>query len=372
VPTEKLESELHDLRLDLVRWQAVLDSAQDAIISILPDGKITLFNRSAERIFGYPAEETLGHDVSMLMPAPYSVEHADYVRRYESTGERRAIGRVRFVEARRKSGEVFPIELSVSEARVGGDVLYTGIIRDVSERHRAEARLRELQKQAQQRERLADIGAITAKIVHDLGNPIGAISMHAQRIVRALKRDENQPLHGVRDPVDRILAVIRRLDDLVKEFLSFAREQRLQRREVRLERFLTEVRSFWEPIALSKQVQLVLQLPDPPPVLNADEEKLRRVLDNLVRNAIEAIDPGPGAVHLRVQVEGERIRLTVEDNGPGLPESLEVFRLFETTKPEGTGLGLAIAKQIVAAHGGNIQIERAQPHGAIFHIDLPK
>lgn len=364
-------TEIRDLQMDVARWRAVLDSAQDAIISIRRDGVITLFNRSAERIFGYAAEEALGHDVAILMPPPYDAEHAEYVRRYEATGEKRAIGRVRFVEARRKNGEVFPIELSVSEARVGEDVLYTAIIRDVSDRQRAEARMRELQKEAQQRERLADIGAITAKIVHDLGNPLGAISMHAQRIMRALKRDENQPLSAIRDPLDRILAIIRRLDELVKDFLSFAREQRLQRRDIPLDRFFGELRTFWEPLALSKQVQLVVQLPDPIPAVNADEEKLRRVLDNLVRNAIEAIEHGPGTIHLRVEANGDRVRMTVQDSGPGLPEDLEAFRLFETTKPEGTGLGLAIAKQIVTAHGGDIRVERAQPHGAVFHIDLP-
>ena len=130
---------LQTVGLNQARWQAVLDSAQDAIVSIDQHGAVTLVNRAAERIFGYPAEEVLGHNVTMLMPAPFRDEHAEYVARYERTGTAKAIGRIRDVYARRKSGEVFPIELSVSEARFGDEVLYSAIIRDVTERRRLEA-----------------------------------------------------------------------------------------------------------------------------------------------------------------------------------------------------------------------------------------
>jgi PAS domain S-box-containing protein len=107
---------LQALGLSEARWLAVLDSAQDAIISIDQRGTVTLFNRAAERIFGYAADAVVGRNVTMLMPPPYHDEHAQYVERYERTGVAHAIGRIRDVHARRQSGEVFPIELSVSEA----------------------------------------------------------------------------------------------------------------------------------------------------------------------------------------------------------------------------------------------------------------
>jgi PAS domain S-box-containing protein len=126
--------------LSEARWQGVLDSSRDAIISIDREGRITLFNRAAEGMFGYAAKEVVGRSVTILMPPPYRDEHDQYLENYHQTGVPKAIGRIRRVEARRKNGETFSIELSVSEARAGDAVLYTAIIRDVTERSRIEDR----------------------------------------------------------------------------------------------------------------------------------------------------------------------------------------------------------------------------------------
>ncbi len=176
-PRTSVGNALQTLELNEARWQAVLATARDAIISIDRSGRITLFNQAAEGIFGYSAEEVTGQNVKMLMPALYADQHDQYLENYRTTGRPQAIGRIREVEALRKNGEVFPIELSVSEARVGRQLLYSAIIRDVTERRRAQARGAELEELSQQRERLADIGAITAKIVHDIGNPLAGLSI---------------------------------------------------------------------------------------------------------------------------------------------------------------------------------------------------
>ena len=383
---------LRTLQLSETRWQAVLDTAQDAIISIDRTGHITLFNRSAERIFGYRAEEVLGQDVTVLMPPPYSEEHSRYLRDYRRTGVPKAIGRVREVYARRKNGEVFPIELSVSEARLGRQLVYSAIIRDVTERRRAEENLRttneSLQREitqrirteaellearhlAQQRERLADIGAITARIVHDLGNPLAAVSMQAQLILRRAERGE--PIANVLSPGKRILSATQRLDALVREFMDFAREQRLDLKAVHLPGLLKEITELWEPVAAHREITLILKVEDNVRSIPADGEKLRRVMDNLVKNAVEAVDHGPGRVRIQVSVPiPERVRISVEDTGPGIAKHVQVFRLFETTKPQGSGLGLAVARQIVMAHGGGISFAPVEPHGTVFHVELPR
>ena len=362
---------LRVLQLNELRWQAILDTARDAIICIDRKGEVTLFNRAAEAIFGYAADDVLGKNVRMLMPEPYTDEHDSYLANYHATHAPKAIGRIREVQARRKNGDVFPIELSVSEARVGDQVIYSAFIRDVSERRAMQGALIEARRLAEQRERLADIGAITARIVHDLGNPLAGLSMQAQLIHRRVTRNPDRPSQDLAGPAERIVVEVRRLDGLVKDFLDFARQQRLDVRTIALPPFLQKVIDLWQPVAAARDIALTLEVAPELGELAADEDKLRRVLDNLVKNAVEAIDHGPGRVALSARPSEDRVRITVEDDGPGIAESVEMFKLFETTKRNGSGLGLSISKQIVLAHGGNIGVERLAPHGTAFHVDLP-
>ena len=489
----------NDPRVTEARWQAVLRTARDAIISIDAKGHITLFNPVAEQMFGYSAAEVLGQNVNVLMPPPYHEEHDAYLRRYQRTGDARAIGRIRSVHARRKTGQVFPIELSVSESDLGEEVLYTAIVRDMTERLATEEALRverdfaerlietaqmivlvldpsgrvvrynaymeqvsgrrladvagadwfttflperdrdriralfttalagdevrgyvnpivtadgrerqiewnsktlldgagglagllctgedvtdrlaeqielhELQRGAQERARLADIGAITAKIVHDLGNPLAALSMQAQLILRRARRGDFQPVTPVQQPAEQILHTLRRLEGLVHEFTDFARDQRLDVRSIRPRPFLASCVELWQAFAAERDIKIELAADASLPALRGDEVMLRRVLDNLIKNAIEAIDRPPGVVVVSAAVPGPgKMRIEVADSGSGVPEGVEVFKLFETTKPDGTGIGLAVAKQIVAAHAGAIEHFPRAPRGTVFRIELP-
>jgi two-component system sensor kinase FixL len=358
---------VRSIQLSEARWQAIFDTARDAIISIDEEGRITLFNAMAERIFGYTAAEVIGRNVSVLMPAPYREEHDDYLQHYRETGVRKAIGLIREVQAQRKNGEVFPIELSVSEAHIGDERLHTAIIRDVSERQRQARELQDMQRQMQQQERLADIGVITAKVVHDIKNPLAGLSMQAQLVLRRSTEER------IRDPALRIVNEVRRLDLLIQEFSSFAREQRLNLQDIVLPAFLESIAISWQPFVEAREIDLHLEVPDEAAPLRADEAKLRRVLDNLIRNAVEAVDRGPGEIEIAAVVSSnERIIFKIEDSGPGIPENLDIFRLFETTKADGTGLGLAIAKEIITAHGGLIEHGPREPQGTVFRVELPR
>jgi len=355
------------------RTRAIVDAAVDGIVSIDERGVIESFNPAAERLFGYPADEAIGQNVTLLMPPPHCDAHNDYVARYLRTGEKKIIGIGREVIGQRKDGSPFPMELAVSEVRQSGRALFIGIARDISARKQAEKTVQELQRHAQQRERLADIGAITAQIVHEVGNPLAGISTQAQLILRRAERDASLPLSSAVDALGRILAEVYRLDGLIKEFMEFSREQRLNLKPVALDRLLREVFDLWQPVAARHEVALGLQLPQDIPPLTADAEKLRRVLDNLVKNAIEAIDRGPGQVVAQVTLPSpEAVHIAVSDTGPGISDAVQVFRLFETTKAQGSGIGLAVARQIVLAHRGTIDYARLEPRGTAFHITLPR
>lgn len=354
------------------RSRAIIETAVDGIITIDEHGTIDSFNPAATRMLGYAAEEVIGKNVNILMPEPYRSEHDTYLANYLRTGVRQIIGIGREVVAQRKDGTTFPIHLAVSEVLLGDRRLFTGIIHDITERRRAEAQLRELEKAALERQRLADVGAITAQIVHDLGNPLAAISMQGQWILRRARRDPTQPIGVVEKAADQIVSRVKYLDGMVREFLEFTREQHLKLTAVDLSPFLREVVDLWRPLAAEHDIAMVLELPDEIPQIRADEEKLRRVFENLVKNAVEAIGTGPGTLTIRVGMPGGGVvRIAVIDTGPGIPQNLDIFRLFETTKPSGTGLGLPIARQILLAHGGGIEVANAVPHGAVFQVELP-
>ncbi len=365
------EGALHSIEVQAARFEAILTTARDAIISINGDGLITLFNRAAESIFEFPASEVLGKNVSMLMPSPYREDHDRYLRSYQETGEARAIGRIRKVEGQRKSGETFPMELSVSEVRVGEEILYTAVIRDMAERQRAQAEMDRLRLLSRQRERLADIGALASKIVHDLANPLAALSMVSQGILRRIERAPEAAIETVRGQAERLVGTAQRLDALLGEFKDFARGQRLDFQDVDVAGLLRTVEEFWKPEAIRNGVVLDVQGPAEAVSLRADAEKLHRVFDNLVKNALDAID-GPGRIEIRVEpAAAGRVRIRLADSGPGLPEGVDVFALFETTKAGGTGLGLPICRQILVAHGGDISVDKGDSAGAVFQIDLP-
>ena len=136
-----------DRRLDAALLRSVIDTAPDAIITIERDGRIRSFSPAAERLFGYGAEEVIGRNVNILMPDPYRSEHDGYLDRYLTTGEKRIIGIGRTVMARHKDGRTFPIELAVGEVKSGASHIFTGFIRDISERVAAQARVNKLQQE---------------------------------------------------------------------------------------------------------------------------------------------------------------------------------------------------------------------------------
>jgi PAS domain S-box-containing protein len=529
------------LTVDAVRWRAILRTARDAIVCIDRGGRIAVFNPAAEQMFGYAHAEILGEPLQMLMTAPDRERHDEYVRDYERTRVPKAIGRIRRLQARRKSGEVFPIELSLSEAHLGDETLYSAIIRDATEQMRAEAiiasRIRQqavvadlglralagvplpalmsdaarlvaetldvtyceilellpdgsalrlvagvgwadglvghalvpagpdsqagytlarrepvrvedlrtehrfatpellathgivsgtsvvihgrrepygvlgahcsaprhfdpddthflqgvanvlataierrtadeeahgLRELARQRAHLADLGAIAAQVVHDIGNPAAALSLQAELLLRRAGRDDPPSRDAISTAVGRIVGEVRRLDKIVNDFKDFARQQRLDRTVIDVRRLIEDVAALWRPVAHQQAIALDVDVPGNVPSISADEGKLRRVLDNLLKNAVEAMNGAAGRIHIQVcEPAPGKLRISVRDSGVGIRPDLQVFRLFETTKPGGTGLGLAVAKQIAIAHGGDLGVERLDPNGTIFHLDVP-
>jgi len=233
------------------------------------------------------------------------------------------------------------------------------------------ARMTALEGEMARRQRLATLGDMAAGVSHEIRNPLNAISMGLQRLGA-----EFRPT-GEREEYDRVLALVggevRRLNGLVEEFLALARPPVLRPERVRVGDLVDETVALIEPEARRLGVRLERLVPDDLPPLTADRDRLKQVLLNLARNALEAM-PGGGTLRLEAAASPRALRLAVTDSGPGIPPEVRA-RLFEpyyTTKARGLGLGLAIARQIVEAHGGTIEVEPAEGGGSRFRLTLPR
>jgi len=340
----------------------LIDTTQDAVVSIDRQGQIVLFNPAAERIFGYSRAEIEGRKVNLLMAEPYASEHEDYIGRYEQSGERRAIGRIRTVQARRKSGEVFPIELSVTEVAADERVRYAGFIRDISEK-------KKLQEQLVESERLAAIGATTAKLAHEIGNPLNGMYMTAQLLERRLARQGEALDNTVKSTVHSLIDEIGRLSYLLHDFSSLSRREKYNFRPIALPVLAGEVFALERETYKARGIHVEQSFPADLPLVVADADKLKQALLNLCKNAVEAMPEG-GTLTLRAHTSAEGVILEISDTGIGVPAGVDIFEPFNTTKPSGTGLGLVIVRQIIAAHGETITYTSEPGKGTVFRLTL--
>lgn len=345
------------------RWQAIVDTATEGIVTIDAAGTIETTNGAALLLFGYEQSELIGRNVSMLMPEPFCLEHDGYLQRYLATGERRIIGIGREVVGRRKSGTEFPIDLSVGEGDIAGRRFFTAVIRDITDR-------KEMQTKLAQAERLAAVGELAAGVAHEVNNPINTIINCAQLIQDGDAPDEN---------CKTIIEEGQRIAEIVQSLLQFARDDRDRPQPTSLPDVVQRTMRLIAENLKRHGIGLDIDVPeDVPPVL-ARPQQIQQVLLNLLINAKDALVQGGGderRVSITAAASGDGSELVVTDNGPGVPPHLgnRIFEPFVTTKRArgGTGLGLSISRSIVEGYGGHIELVRGQERGARFRVWLPR
>ncbi|MGQ0587170.1 MAG: two-component system sensor histidine kinase NtrB [Gammaproteobacteria bacterium] len=357
------------------RFNALLDAAVDAIVLIDERGHITRFNPAAQRMFGYAEGEVAGRNVSMLMPEPYRSQHDAYIRRYASTGERRIIGVGREVEAQRKDGSTFPIDLSVGEFSAGGDHGFVGIIRDLTE-HKARTReADELRARLAHVGRLGTLGEMVSGIAHEVNQPLTAISNYASACRRMVQSGTagGEELAGA---LDKIGAQAERAGQVIRGLRALVRRRDELREPLDVNRLIRDVAKLVEFDVRQAGYRLVLKLAEPLPEVTGDAVQVQQVVLNLIRNGLDAmLEQARGdTIEVETAVADGKVEIRVTDSGPGLgAAALErLFEPFFTTKPQGIGLGLSICKSIVGAHRGELRGETAAGGGARFRVRLPR
>ncbi|MGV8997294.1 MAG: sensor histidine kinase [Parvibaculaceae bacterium] len=354
------------------RLEALLATAVDGIVIIDNLGSVQVYSPACVRLFGYEAHEVVGRNVNMLMPAPYHAHHDGYLKHFRTTGEKRIIGIGREVVGRRKDGSTFPMYLSVGEGNIEGEAMFVGIIHDITNRHRAEQRVAELQSELLHVTRLSAMGEMASALAHELNQPLAANMNYISAALRMSEGAHDPAL--VRELLTKAAAQMTRAGQIIRRLRDFIEKGQSVRTPEDINAVIEEALGLALVGSTVANVKVVRDLAHALPRISIDKVQIQQVVHNLVRNAIEAMQGCPVA-RLTISTRGsdEGIVVSVSDTGAGLaPDVLaKIFQPFVTTKDTGMGIGLSICRSIIEAHHGRIWVEPDVAEGARFVFQLP-
>lgn len=397
------------------KFRAVTDSTADAIVSIDSQGHIVFWNRSASKIFGYGDEEIRGCNLTCLMPEKFRELHNNGLARLLQTGEKRVIGKTVELVGLRKSGEEFPLELTLSMWEKEEEILFTGTLRDISQRKVMEKEREELEVQLRGAQKLEAIGQLAAGIAHEINTPIQYISdntkfletsfesmLDASKKIRMLTQASDCPsskvelaktivqaydeadldylISEIPNAISQSLEGAARVSEIVRAMKEFSHPGYREKTSVDINRALqttiTVSKNEWKYAAemetdFDPELKFVPCIPG----------EINQVFLNLIVNAAHAIQDkangsGKGKIKIRTKNLGEWAEISIEDSGSGIPDDIRarIFNPFFTTKAvgKGTGQGLAIARSIVVGkHHGSITFNSEVGVGTTFIIKIP-
>jgi PAS domain S-box-containing protein len=352
------------------RKAAVLRSALDSIIAMDADGNVIEFNPAAEETFGYTHDEAMGRRLAdLIVPERFREAHVAGLKRYLETGEAHVIGKRLELPAMRKDGSEFESELTITRSDWGGAPAFTGVLRDITSRKKAEAEREQLIKALARSNQELDQFAYVAS--HDLKAPLRGIANLSQWI----EEDLGERLGGEnKAQMDLLRGRVHRMEALIDGILQYSRAGRPKARP--------------EAIDTGAMVKDVMELMAPPrnlkvsikpgmPTVRSEKIPLQQVFMNLLGNAMKHTSREAPEVSVSWAEDGAFFEFTVGDNGPGIaPQFHErIFGIFQTLeardKVEGTGIGLSVVKKIVEAKGGRVWVESDVGQGARFKFLWP-
>lgn len=360
-----------------MRLESIIRTVPDATVVIDDHGIIKSFSPAAEVMFGYSAASMIGRNVKILMPDMLASHHDAAIADYLRTGERKVIGMTRELTARRADGTQFPIELNVGEARIGEERIFTGIIRDVSQRLFEEQRLSELSAELAHISRQRAMSELAADLAHELNQPLSATA----NFIAAARMLIEQGGGGERvaDLLHMAEEQTQRSGDIIRRLRDFLAKRDIEMRPESLDDVIRDAVALVFFGSGREEIELSYDLDPACDTIFADRVQIQQVLVNLLRNAVDALRSIEAGQARRIVIKSQSgpddmVELAIRDTGPGIPDALgeQLYARFSTTK-SGTamGIGLSISRRIVEAHGGVLTAENQPDGGAAFRFTLP-
>jgi PAS domain S-box-containing protein len=353
------------------RKTAILETAVDGIIVIDDRGIVESLNPAAERLFGYLASEVIGENISKLIPAHFPEVHDPGPDSDLTIATKKTIGTGREVFGRRKDGATVPIEVTVSEVKLGDRRLFTGIVRDITERKHAEHRLAQrTQELARSNVELEQFAYVAS---HDLQEPLRMIGSFTQLLAR---RYGGQLDATADEFISYIVDGVTRMQALINDLLAYSRvgTRGATFRPVGCEAIIERALANLKP-AIDENGAVITH--DSLPTLWADLSQMVQLFQNLIGNAIKYRGAAPPRIHVAAEQQGNDWVFSIRDNGIGFDpkHAKRIFIIFQRLhtpdRYPGTGMGLAICNKIVERHAGRIWAESEPGRGSRFFFTIP-
>ncbi|MGC4075388.1 MAG: ATP-binding protein [Nibricoccus sp.] len=346
-------------------FEDIFNTLQEGVLVIEADGTIEYANQAAHQLIGLREDELTGATLWRLVP-----------------GLRPSLESALGDTAKASPVVAREIELTYPEPRVvrlylvpfqgegrGVERRYAVIISDItSDKKTTEARI--------ENERTSSILLLAAGVAHELGNPLNSLTIHLQLIERRLKKlkaTTDKDSAALADSIHVCQEEVRRLDGIISNFLEAIRPRPPDLAETHLNEVIAEVLHFQHNELEDRGITVEAELPESLPVIMADRNQLKQVFFNLIKNAMEAMQPG-GALNIKMRADDEHVFLSFADTGSGIKQEdlVKLFQPYHTTKVGGSGLGLMIVQRILRAHGGQIGIESKEGVGTVVTLQFPR
>lgn len=357
------------------RLRAIIGTAVDGIITIDSRGLVQSFSPSAERLFGWKAEEVVGRNINMLMPEPYKSHHDGYLHNYLNSGVPKVIGTGREIMGQRKDGSLMPMRLAVGRVNLPDGLIFVGFVSDITERHKLEASLRETAERAERA--AAAKGTFLANMSHEIRTPMNSIIGFTELLLKGSDLTDVQRSH-----LNIVRNSSRSLLGLLNDILDTTRLEKggvsLETIDFSLKELVFQVENSLRLSAQNKNLDFIVEYSEGmPEYFQGDPLRIQQVLTNLLGNAIKFTERG--SVRLTMSHADGMVHVYVRDTGIGMSQeqAARVFSPFTQADASisrrfgGTGLGTTISLQLIELMQGSIQVESTLGEGSAFHVQLP-